>query len=136
MIKSKPWWLRRFVSDDMSVTLSPHIYLSDVVYANQAGYLPIIEHEKLHLKQQAGLGLLRWMYRYATNKAFVLDQETRAYGLGLTFYSAEYRDEELAYAANALIGDSYRHAAPNAETAIRLILEAYTLAGGLPWCSR
>ena len=131
-ICKKPWWLKPFISSDMSVTLAPNIYLSDTVYANQTLYNATIEHEKLHVEQQTKMGLTKWLRKYFTDKEFLLDQETKAYGWGLLFYPSDRKASELIYAAKLLTGPSYRNAAPTIEIAKQKIKDAYLLFGGNP----
>lgn len=133
MLKSKPWWLRRFTNEGTSVTIFPNIYLCDTVFNNQEKHLAVIEHEKLHLHQQEAMGRFKWLWKYRTHRSFRLQEETAAYGLALTFFPVEMRDIELAWAAQVLTGSSLWHAAPNAEVAIKMIMAAYTAAGGQPW---
>ena len=53
------------------------------IYANKILYPDVLEHEKVHLKQQKEHGLLNFTDKYINNRAFRLQMEAEAYKVQL-----------------------------------------------------
>jgi hypothetical protein len=69
---------KRF-SDALAITIYPHIYVRKG-WENTSW---LIEHEKLHLKEQKEKGQLRWLFKYLTNSEFRYWAEVRAYKVSI-----------------------------------------------------
>ena len=115
MLKEKPWWLKIFVPRNAWVTIYPNIYYPDS--DNPKLEKEIVTHENVHLKQQSEYGLLKWMWRYFTNKAFRLDQEAKAMAVELLTRPEAMREDYIKYYAGNLSGSFYHHAASSFESA-------------------
>lgn len=72
------------------------------IYSNKPLYPDVLEHEKVHLKQQKKYGLLNFTDKYLNNRAFRLEMEAEAYKVQLE----SIKDEELREAVrkDAIIG--------------------------------
>ncbi len=86
-----PWWLVFWLT---RFGLRPNpgavFTFGHTVYTTQSLPPDIIEHERIHIRQQDSLGPLgryRWWYRYATDPGFRYEQETEAYGVQFRFIS-------------------------------------------------
>lgn len=55
------------------------IAYNDVIYSNKELYPDVLEHEKVHLKQQKKYGLDTFTKRYLNDKKFRLEMEAEAY---------------------------------------------------------
>lgn len=53
------------------------------IYSNKPLYPDVLEHEKVHLKQQKKYGLLNFTDKYLNNRAFRLEMEAEAYRVQL-----------------------------------------------------
>lgn len=76
VIKAKT--MKRFTSA-LAVAVYPNIYVREGW--QYTGWL--IEHEKVHLKEQKEKGVLRWLFRYAVDKNFRYWAEIRAYKISI-----------------------------------------------------
>lgn len=68
MIKEKKWywWLTIFANPSVTTTIYPHIYVSRGYSSlSKTSQKRILEHEKIHLKQQASIGLLKYLFLYS-----------------------------------------------------------------------
>lgn len=130
MLEEKPWWLKIFVPHNVWVTIYPNIYYP--CDSNPSLESEIVAHEKVHLKQQSEYGLLKWMWRYFTNKTFRLDQEAKAMAVELLTRPSHTREDYIKYYAGNLSGSFYHHAASSFESAadkIRAEIAIIELAG-------
>jgi hypothetical protein len=125
VLKEKPWWLKIFVPRNAWVTIYPNIYYpegTDIKLEPE-----IITHEKVHLKQQSEYGLLKWLWRYFTNKSFRLDQEAKAMAIELLTRPVYMREDYIKYYADNLSGSFYHHAASSFESAAQKIRDEIAL---------
>lgn len=53
------------------------------IYSNKPLYPDVLEHEKVHLKQQKEHGLVNFTNKYLNNRAFRLEMEAEAYKVQL-----------------------------------------------------
>lgn len=87
IVKIKPKTFRKF-SGALAIAVYPYIFVREG-YENTPW---LIEHEKLHLKEQKEMGVFKWLFKYAKSKQFRLDAEVRAYkisiGLGYSAWQA------------------------------------------------
>lgn len=79
----------------------------------------VIEHEKVHMKQQGDNPDL-WWGRFLREPAFRIDQEARAYGRQYQFICKQHKDRNeqtrfLFFLANILSGPLYGRAVGHAE---------------------
>jgi len=81
MFKAKPWWLRWFTGKGAWVTITPNIYVPKGV--DPYSYPAIVEHEKVHLRQQEVYGKWRWLLTYLLSRQFMLSQEAEGIAMEL-----------------------------------------------------
>jgi hypothetical protein len=105
----KPWWFL-IGGNNMCVTLFGHIWVPKSMWPNPPSCL--IEHEKIHLRQQAEVGWTKWIWRYLTSRKWRLNYEAEGYAL-----QAKLCPEDYPYAINVLCGWKYFWAARSLEEA-------------------
>ena len=88
-----PWWLRPFLRRDVAaITLGRHIWVSAAVRGEAMEAL--LRHERVHVAQQARLGLLWFLLRYLGEYG-----ANRLRGLGAEEAYRRISFEEEAFAA-------------------------------------
>lgn len=121
-IVRKPIWLELFIPGNTWVTVYPKIYCP--FYPNEyllAVHRAIVEHEKVHIRQQYEYGKWKWLFKYLTNKEFRKNQEIEAFVVQLK-YEPKERHKDLKYMfASDLSGSYYHHACKSFEEALNLI---------------
>lgn len=129
-IKTKPWWLRSFVQPYQWVTIWPNIYAPETYFQDKPNPLwtPILNHEAIHMMRQKEYGVTRWLFRYAVDKAFRLDEEARGIAVEVLCNPPEQREWLAKTYAEALSGPEYKKAAPNFGTAYLAIMKYVTAA--------
>lgn len=119
-IMVKPWWLRMFIERDTWVTLGTTIYHPDGVDLERSA--PIILHEAIHATQQRKYGVVRWLWRYITDRSFRLAQEVEGIATEIIFSDRAARQGLIEFYARALSGRMYRRAATTYTEAVEAIL--------------
>jgi hypothetical protein len=124
LLKPKPWWLRAVTQPYQWVTIHPVVYYP--LDKDPQQYPALIAHEAVHLAQQSATGLVKWLSRYASDRAFRLQQEVEAIIVELSHYPEDMREHVLIGYAASLAGRDYCWAAKSkedAEQAIRTTME-------------
>ena len=75
-IKQKPWWLF-WLGSNFTITLSPYVYTTDSIYANED--MDVLVHENVHLHQQAEMGKWKFYLKYIFSRDFRYQVEFDAY---------------------------------------------------------
>jgi hypothetical protein len=91
----------------------------------------MVAHERIHLLQQAQMGLLAFLRRYVFNPAFRLECEVEAMSAELVRLAPAARPGILEAYARDLAGRPYFWAAPSMEAAFEA-LQAAVAARELP----
>lgn len=67
-VRTYPWWLKPFVMRGViGITLGRTVYLSETFLERpRAEVERLVRHELVHVRQVARLGLLRFLWRYAS----------------------------------------------------------------------
>lgn len=107
----KPWWLRLVTKPWQWVTLAPVIYHPGDINPAAPQWAPMIAHERVHLVQQGMMGLGRYLWAYATRKAFRLEAEAEAMAAELLRLAPSARPGVQEAYARALAGRDYVWAA-------------------------
>jgi hypothetical protein len=110
------WWLF-WLPTGTWITLNPTIY-------HPVGVTPemrpaVLEHEKVHLKQQEG-HLKGWLLKYIFSRKFRLDQEAEAIAVEASFSNSDFVIQTYV---ELLIGPSYLWAAKSKAVALKAIEE-------------
>lgn len=132
-ILRKPWWLKPFSGDTWTITIWPNIYPEAAYWdnPNDPKWVPLIAHEMVHLKQQAGTttfypwGKLKswwWELGYLLFKNVRLAAELPAYAKEIQTAKPDDRDWRYWQAVHELAGPGYGHCAPDEDFAAQAIL--------------
>lgn len=76
VIKEKT--MKRF-TDSLAFAIYPNIYVREGWQYTDW----LIEHEKLHIKEQKEMGVYKWLFKYLVNKEFRYQAELRAYKVSI-----------------------------------------------------
>lgn len=97
----------------------------DIIYNPDGIVIPddLMEHEKTHIKQQAGQDPALWWGKYLRDQKFRLDQESEAYGVQYRYICKTTKDRErrnkILYAiAGMLSGPLYGYCIDHTEAMI------------------
>jgi hypothetical protein len=81
----------------------------------------VIEHERVHVRQQARDGFCRFVWRYLTSRRWRLDYEAEAIAAEVMASAEPARVGLLDWYAQALAGRVYRRAADSPMAALAAI---------------
>lgn len=91
----------------------PNIYLPKFVYENlisdspKPEYLAVLEHEKVHIKSQKRLGLIKSFFMYLFNSSFRFEEELAAYKVQIKILKQNKQKFHLEKIAKNLSGSMY-----------------------------
>lgn len=121
-LKVKPFILKLIIPNPTWVTIYPNIYAPFVPnITTPTVWKAIVEHELVHIRQQKEMGLLKWLFKYLSNKKFRLDQEVEAFIQQLKFEPVGHHERLINMFAADLSGKPYHKAASSKQEAIDLI---------------
>lgn len=121
-LKPKPLWIRAFTKPYQWVTLGSTIY--HPTYEIPSRWPTIVEHEKVHVAQQARDGVARFLWRYLTDREARLAYEAEAIAEEYLHTAPQARLGVLDWYAQALAGPPYRRAARSALAALEVLTNA------------
>jgi len=100
-------------SNTTAQAIYPNIYLPKSVYENltssspKTEYLAVLEHEKVHIKSQKRLGLIKSFFMYLFNSNFRFEEELAAYKVQIKILKQNKQKFHLNKIAKHLSGPMY-----------------------------
>ena len=121
IFRPKPWWLRMVSARYVWFTIHPYVYHPVDTDPTEPSYVPIVEHEKEHLRQQGNGGKWTWLLKYCLSRKFRLNREVEALAAELPHRPQEHHDWRIEGFARQLSSMMYFWCATYkaAEAAIR-----------------
>lgn len=117
----RAWWSP--LPADWWVAISPCIYHPRAI--DPMKWPTVVAHEEVHIRQQDGYGLVRWLWRYGVSREFRFEQEVEAmrveYWLSPTWQRHACADMNARALAKGYRGLDFKCAALSYEQAYREI---------------
>jgi hypothetical protein len=109
----KTSWFKFFFPTADAMTLYPYIFVCPIFFRESSigEYQATLRHENIHLHQQYKTGLIKFLWKYLTNKEFRYQSELEAYKIDLKFYCdrGEAKNFAAANVARTLSSDLYHN---------------------------